>query len=114
MIRRSWLIGILLFFQSCADSMQDMQDDCGVDNPVENLEWLKLEIEHASRSSFIYLVQGRYNGRTVFFFDGCNRFWLSLTVIRDCHGALIEEASVNDVIKQQVIWKPENSACNLD
>lgn len=111
MKRLSWLIGILLFFQSCADSMQE---DCGVDNPTEDLEWLKLETENASKSSFIYLVQGRFKGRIVFFFDVCNRFWPSLTIIRDCRGELVEDASVNDVIEQQVIWKPENSACNLD
>jgi hypothetical protein len=64
MKKLSWLIVILLFFQFCVDSIQDY---CGVDNPTEDLEWLKVETESIGTSSFIYLVQGRYKGRIVFF-----------------------------------------------
>lgn len=90
-----------------------MQDDCGVDNPVEDLEWLKMQTERNTGSGFIYLVQGRYKGRTVFFFNACDPIQLTLQVIQDCRGELIEEASANDVQNQQVIWKSVNSVCDL-
>ncbi|MBA4300645.1 hypothetical protein SAMN03080617_02122 [Algoriphagus alkaliphilus] len=106
-----WLIVIFLIFQSCAEIMQA---DCGVDNPLEDLEWLKAETENSNRSGFIYLVQGKYKGRTVFFFNGCDPLQLTMAAIQDCRGEIIQEASVNDVRDQRVIWKPKNSACNLD
>ena len=102
---------VFLIFQSCADVMQD---DCGVDNPVEDLEWLKLQTENVPKESFVFLVRGRYKGRTVFFFDVCNRFWPSLHVISDCRGELMEDASVNDIVEQEVIWRPEGSKCGFD
>ncbi|MCU0400364.1 MAG: hypothetical protein MUE75_05020 [Algoriphagus sp.] len=111
MKRLIWIVAIILILQSCADVMQD---DCGVDNPVEDLEWLKLQTENVPKESFIFLVRGRYKGRTVFFFDVCNRFWPTLPIIRDCLGELIEDASVNDIVEQQVIWRPEDSKCSFD
>lgn len=111
MKRLIWVAAIFLIFQSCADVMQD---DCGVDNPVEDLEWLKLQTENVPKESFVFLVRGRYKGRTVFFFDACNRFWPTLQVIQDCRGELIEDASVNDIVEQKVIWRPEGSKCVFD
>lgn len=111
MKRIIWLIVILLLFQSCADVMQS---DCRVDNPVEDLEWLKMQTEPSTQSSFIYLVQGRYKGRTVFFFNSCDPIQPTLQVVQDCRGELVEEASANDVQNQRVIWRSENSVCNLE
>lgn len=105
-----WLTGILLLSQSCTDTMQA---DCGVDNPLEDLEWLKAETENLNRSGFIYLVEGKYKGRTVFFFNACDPIQPTLTVIQDCQGEIIQEASANDVRNQKVIWAPINSVCNL-
>jgi len=117
MTTKSFLLVLLsstLLF-GCADS--ENPTSCGVENPVEDLAWLKEAIEFSQSNGlagFAYLIQGTYKGKTVFIMETCCPFCLIISVVQNCRGEVIPDASVNDVKNKKVIWKPANSGCNLD
>lgn len=102
------------FFFSCSENEGPVL--CGVDNPVEDLAWIREAIEFSQSSGlagFAYLVQGTYEGKTVFIMESCCPFCNIITVVQDCRGEVIPDASVNDVTNKKVIWKPANSVCTF-
>jgi hypothetical protein len=108
-----FVCSVLLF--SCNENEDPI--GCGVENPVEDLAWIREAIEFSQSSAlagFAYLIQGTYRGETVFIVASCCPFCNLIEVAQNCRGEVISDASVNDVMDQKVIWKPENSACNLD
>ena len=90
---------------------------CGVENPIEDLAWLKQEIENASipnSSEYSFLMQATYRGQTVFYFGFCNPLWNWATILRDCQGNQMSgEVSLTDLVNEKVIWKPANSVCTF-
>ena len=110
----TFLIGIFLL-GSCNE--KDDPTPCGVENPTEDLAWLKSQIQGSqsgSLSEYAYLIQATYKGRTVFSWASCCPFCNWVAVIQDCQGNVVEDASLNELENQKVIWRPENSVCNLD
>ena len=107
------LSSALLF--GCAD--KENLTSCGVENPVEDLAWLKQEIENASvpsSSEYSFLMQASYQGQTVFFFGFCNPLWNYAAIYKDCQGNRISgKPTFADLSNQKVIWKPENSVCTF-
>ncbi len=90
---------------------------CGVENPVEDLPWLKSSIQETESSAlaqYAYLIQGTYKGQTVFSMGSCCPYCLTLVVILDCQGNVIEDAALQEVKNQKIIWRPENSTCTID
>ncbi|MFL0685735.1 MAG: hypothetical protein ACJLTB_21445 [Algoriphagus aquaeductus] len=110
-----------LFLLVCSALLFSCNDEegpavCGVENPVEDLVWLKEAVEFSQSNGlagFAYLIQGTYKGKTVFIMENCCPFCLILSVVQDCRGVVIPDASVNDVTNKKVIWKPANSGCNF-
>lgn len=110
-----------LFLLVCSALIFSCNDEerpavCGVENPVEDLAWIREAIEFSQSSGlagFAYLVQGTYEGKTVFIMESCCPFCNIITVVQDCRGEVIPDASVNDVTNKKVIWKPANSVCNF-
>ena len=103
------------FLFSCNENEDPI--GCGVENPVEDLAWIMEAIEFSQSSGlagFAYLIQGTYKGKTVFIMESCCPFCNLISAVQDCRGEVIPDASVSDVTNKKVIWKPENSACNLD
>lgn len=114
---KSFLLFLLssAFFLGCADS--ENPTSCGVENPVEDLAWIKEAIEESSSnglSQYSYLIQGSYKGETVFSWGSCCPFCNFAVIVTDCQGNLIEDASISEVKNQKIIWKPENSVCTFD
>lgn len=110
----TFLIGIVLL-GSCNEN--EYPSICGVENPTEDLAWLKSLIqtsESGGLAEYAYLIQATYKGRTVFSMASCCPFCNWIAIIQDCQGNVVEDASLNDLENQQVIWSPENSVCNLD
>lgn len=110
---------IILLLSGLLFSCNENEDptSCGVEDPVKDLAWIREAIEFSQSSGlagFAYLVQGTYEGKTVFIMESCCPFCNIITVVQDCRGEVIPDASVSDVINKKVVWKPENSACNLD
>ena len=105
------LVLVLLF--SCQES--ENPQGCDVANPIEDLPWLKEQINTSASSGladYVYLIQGTYKGATVFTFLNCCPFCKSVPQILDCEGNLITNASITDVTDQKVIWRPATSVCN--
>jgi hypothetical protein len=88
---------------------------CGVENPVEDIAWIKeaIKFQNSGLAGFAYLVQGTYKGRTVFIMESCCPFCNIITVVQDCRGEVLPDASVSDVINKKVIWKPSSSVCTI-
>ena len=107
------LSSALLF--GCADS--ENPASCGVENPVEDLAWLKQEIKNASvpsSSEYSFLIQATYRGQTVFYFGFCNPLWNWAIILKDCQGNRVPgEVSSADLVNEKVIWKPANSVCSF-
>ena len=103
---------ILAFLFSCQDT--ESPAGCAVANPVEDLPWLKEQINSTASTNLIayfYLVQGTYKGATVFTFLNCCPFCRFVPQILDCEGNVITNASITDVTNQKVIWRPAESVC---
>lgn len=103
------------FLFGCTDG--ENPTSCGVENPVEDLAWLKQEIQNASipsSSEYSFLMQATYRGQTVFYFGFCNPLWNYATIFRDCQGnQLTGEVIFAEFTNQKVIWKPANSICTF-
>jgi len=105
-----------LFFSFGCDE-NDGPSVCGVQNPVEDIAWLKQLVEDSateSLSEYAYIKQGKYKGEQVFYWGSCcpNCNWA--LVLRDCSGNAIEgEYTLDDIEDQKVIWQPENSLCSF-
>ena len=105
------LIFVLLF--SCQES--ENPNGCNVANPVNDLPWIKELIKTNSEINLVqyfYLVQGTYEGQTVFSVLNCCPFCRTVPQILDCEGNVITTASITEVTNQKIIWKPAESVCN--
>lgn len=90
---------------------------CGVEDPVKDLSWIKVdikEIENSGLLQYAYLVQANYKGKVVFFMGYCCPFCKFAIVIRDCQGEILSNVSSDQLTDQKVVWRPTNSVCDLD
>lgn len=112
-MRKSILIfACMLVFMGCSENPGPAA--CGVENPIENLPWLKNAVQEAQSwgfSEYSYLIQASYQGNTVFYFGSCCPFCNWAIIIRDCQGNQIENVDLGQLKDQQTIWKPKNSVC---
>lgn len=111
------LIFLLLVFSCEKDILSD--NTCNVDNPLEQLDWLKDTIQSLGQSnpewSKYYLVtMAKYSGETVFIISNCNPAANSVFPVLNCSGELqgilggVPYESLSD---RNVIWKAVDSAC---
>lgn len=103
------LVFALLF--SCQES--ESPKNCDVVNPKSSLPWLKEAIKNTQDLNlgvYFYLIQGTYEGATVFSFLNCCPFCRSVPQILDCEGNVIN-ASITEVTDQKIIWRPTESVC---
>lgn len=90
---------------------------CGVENPVEDLAWIKASIEDVNNtglSEYSYLSQAKYQGETLFFFGSCCPFCNWALIVTDCQGNALEgDIRLTDLSDVTVIWQPANSVCDF-
>ncbi|MEL7003724.1 MAG: hypothetical protein AAFN93_13460 [Bacteroidota bacterium] len=118
---KKYLIIILLFAISCNDEKDILiGNTCGVDRPLEELDWLKDEISEINDSDvkrYLYLTQANYQNQTVFIFGNCCPFCLTITSVMDCGGEFIgilgTDIDNSEITDEQVIWTPEGFECQL-
>lgn len=98
---------------ACDDGSDPVCDIC---NPAEELTWLHDEIADIKASeiaTYFYVIQGTYNGQTVFAVGNCCPFCNTLPpVVKGCDGVAIESATIQAVTDKKVIWQGE-TACNI-
>lgn len=115
---------IIFLFLSIAFSCQDPEgpESCGVENPTENLPWLKETIEGLMNSElgvYFYIVEGRYEGNTVFMVQNCCPFCSSVVSVTNCEGQNLGYLSETNGIDPkkvtflQTIWKHPQGTCNF-
>ncbi|GMQ23653.1 hypothetical protein Aoki45_03350 [Algoriphagus sp. oki45] len=120
MNRLLFLLFFFCLFSSCNET--DPLLYCGTQNPTEDLPWLNAAIEEVENSELLeytYLMSGRYEGQTVFFFQNCCPFCNFAIIALDCQGNSLGILGGNDGIAIENIeeltpvWIPENSVCQI-
>jgi len=95
---------------------------CGVENPLEQLTWLKAEVERRAENQnaemkYCYIVQGKLEGNTVFIYEDCNPLVDKAIFILNCEGNSLDAdgfATSNIVENKKIIWRTDNFACTTD
>ncbi len=116
------ILFISVLFLSCSGKGNTITAACGVDNPIEDLAWLKDYIEELKNSSqdlsqYFFVAQGTYNRETVFVFNNCCPNCTTIVPIFDCEGNSLGQ--MDDMIKREeitgttIIYKPANFACSV-
>ena len=101
-----FLLGIIIL-SGCKEKDEKTIPECNIDNPLEELEWLK-EMKDTCESSNDYdihevIVLARYKGKPVFYTQiicpACNVAFHF--VLRDCNGDIVKEYNPGDEQKFQ-------------
>ncbi|WP_154852178.1 hypothetical protein [Cyclobacterium xiamenense] len=100
---------------SCEKDDCSPKNPCEVQNPIQELPWLKEAIDEVRTDEYAYYSTALYQGERIFFFGNCDPLANYASIIRNCAGD--ELGNTNEVYDRlseiEVIWKPENSKCKL-
>lgn len=113
-----------ILFSSCSDNDDEIISACGVANPVEELAWLKAEIDTREANpsedmKYCYITQGEYNGDIVFVYWDCNPLINKIIPVYDCEGTFLNNTNENQIpfdaiSNQKIIWKTSDFVCEVD
>jgi len=100
----------LLAFTSCEE--ESMYGTCLVENPTQDLEWLREKVQELQKSEYCQFVQrGTLHGRPVFVLGNCDPNINSISSVYDCEGNLVcygGDDTCPDFFKEakdlQLIW----------
>ena len=99
---------------------------CDVDNPVEDLDWLKAEIEDREQNKgefyfeeYQYISMGIYKNEVLFFYGNCCPVCNSVINVYNCKGELVGTVGYDEtkfipfdaLFESEFIWKADNFAC---
>ena len=131
--RHKWFMKKLLFVFSLVVLSYGCDEDelglpimaaCGVDDPIEELEWLTAEVQIRKNdtSSFAvygYIEQALNDGETIFIFNDCNPAANSVATLLDCSGTVVgflgdENYPLANLTGRTVIFRRSDTACTLD
>lgn len=119
------ILTIIFFISSCNNDKDDIntKSACGVDNPIENLAWLKDMIQEKGQNysdlyKYMYIKQSTYNNEAVFIDANCCPECNSVFPVYNCSGEEIgvigDEKFPSDLFsKGKVIWKSKDNECDL-
>lgn len=93
---------------------------CGVQNPAEDLDWMKelvIELESTEMGrEYSYIKSGYYEGNFYYYLGSCcpNCNWASVTY--NCQGEVQEdlEFEMNDMTDVQLVWRSESNMCAFE
>jgi hypothetical protein len=101
---------------SCEQNDPEVINACGIEDPAENLPWLKAKIESFEEFpdiyKYMYVQQGTYLGQTVFLVGNCCPLCDAYFPVYNCEGDEIMGVAL-EVTNLKTIWKPVFSACTL-
>ena len=89
-----YLILFLTFLLFSCSKSEESFSACMLENPIENIAWLKKIKNNFMLSSFYQkreIVQYTYNNETVFLVDACVGCADNLTTVYNCEGIVICE-----------------------
>ncbi|WP_163381778.1 hypothetical protein [Cyclobacterium sp. SYSU L10401] len=88
---------------------------CEVQNPAQEVEWLKTAIDEVRSDEYSYYSTALYQGERVFFYGNCDPLVNYASFIRNCAGDNLGNTNeLYDRLSEiKVVWKHENSKCNF-
>ncbi len=105
------------------DDSNQFKNFCLVNDPIDDLGWLKAEIEQREQnitefSKYQYISQSIYKGESVIIDANCDPFSNSVFIVFNCKGENIgfigdENFPFEVLTNGQVIWKTEDSVCSF-
>ena len=119
-------VAFILFFccftYSCNNNDESNEKSaCGVENPIENLAWLKSEIEQREQNEVVdyqysYIMQTSFEKQDIFIYGDCNPLANSVITVYNCSGENIgylgdDKFPVELLQEGIVIWKAEGYQC---
>jgi len=124
MKKHVFILGISFLFLACNNSEEfNARSACGVDNPIENLTWLKNRIEQIEQDDkvdyqYSYIKQAYFEKQDVFIYANCDPLANSVFIVYNCSGENIgfigDEKFSFDVLKKgRVIWKTAENKCDI-
>ncbi|MGB3722244.1 MAG: hypothetical protein WA979_05425 [Pacificimonas sp.] len=126
------LLLILLSLSNVAcdnsDSDEAVAPVCSVNNPVEELAWLRDEIAAREQAvaaepgddinRYFFISAATYQGETIIIYDNCCPSCFAIARMFDCEGepidvSALETGAYQAILRQAVvIWQPKNFGCN--
>lgn len=88
---------------------------CEIQNPTENILWLKEAIDEVRNDQFSYYSTAIYQGQRVFFYTNCDPTVNYISFVQNCAGEnLGNTTEFFDNLKEiEVIWKHKDSKCTF-
>lgn len=88
---------------------------CEIQNPAQEIEWLKTAIDEVRSDEYSYYSTAMYQGERVFFYGNCDPLVNYASFIRNCAGDNLGNTNeLYDRLSEiKVVWKHENSKCNF-
>jgi hypothetical protein len=85
---------LIVILSACNKDDEDSSNVCDIENPLEDLTWLKdikrtFDLNQSPQREQI--IQYRYHGDDVFLIDACFQCPDAITYVRDCEGEIICE-----------------------
>ncbi|HEY9488320.1 MAG TPA: hypothetical protein VIQ51_08310 [Chryseosolibacter sp.] len=112
---------ILVFVSSCVSHDDPQANTCNVNNPIEDLPWLKKEVAEFNGSdlerAYWFITKATYKSETVFIVRNCCPNCSTLPPpVYACNGVLLfrgNDEQYNDISGERLIWKSPEYACTF-
>src|ERR1700704_6192502 len=95
-VKYALLFSIIIFLFACDEPVSCSENTCSVTDPLEELEWLRTEINalalpvNAPLKAYFYATMAKYNGNTVFMIKNCCPFCNTTPpIIKNCNGKVL-------------------------
>lgn len=102
---------------SCEKNDSDLSPKnlCGVQNAIQELEWLKEAIDEVRNDEYSYYSTALYQSERVFFYVNCDPAVNYVSFILNCAGENLGNTNelYDELSEIEVVWKHENSKCNF-
>ena len=96
---------------------------CGVQNPIEDLEWLKKQVDEIksdkyTTSIFSYIEIAEYKNETIFIANNCCPICNSVIPVYNCEGEFLglihTDIEIQEISNRRIIYKRNDSECSKD
>jgi hypothetical protein len=112
---------ILVLTASCGDPSEEKDNAgaCGASDPINELTWLKEEIESRKQNpngidKYFYIEQGEYQKQTVFLYNNCCPMCNTTIPVYACDGTKLFDSALGIDIKNiKIVWKPADFPCQI-
>ena len=111
MVSVTFLIGLT----SCGQDDENFGiNTCAVENPAEEIEWIRKVIESHADDEYSTCMMADYQGETVFYHSNCNPLENWSFSVLNCEGEVLGILSElrDELTNITTIWKHEDSRCD--